>query len=299
MSAVRAQTLERPVDIGSGKRADRSMKELVFHALLLISLLIGLMTLLTLLVDVARDGFGRLDSPLVNNLDSRFPARAGIKPAIVGSVWLMGIVAVVSFPLGVGAAIYLEEFAPRNKVMSFLEVNLSNLAGVPSIIYGILGLAVFANAMRLGLSLLAGALTLVLLILPIIVVSAREALRAVPDSIRHGAWAVGGTVWQSVWHQTLPAAMPGIMTGMILSLSRAIGETAPLIMLGAVTYVNFVPEGPMDRFTALPLQIFNLISRPQSGFHEVAGAAIIVLLVVLLAMNALAVFVRNRYERQW
>jgi phosphate transport system permease protein len=211
----------------------------------------------------------------------------------------MVITAMVAFPVGVGAAVYLEEFAPRNHLTAFLEVNIANLAAVPSIIYGLLGLAVFVRAMQMGRSVLAGAMTLTLLILPVVIVASREAFRAVPDHIRHGAYAVGATQWQTVWHQTLPAALPGAMTGMILGLSRAIGETAPLITLGALTYVNFVPSDPYDRFTAMPIQIFNWVSRPQAGYQNVAAAGIILLLVVLLAMNALAISLRNRYERTW
>ena len=299
MSTIPRTEILAPTSFGGKRRADHSLKELTFYLLLLVGLLIGLLTLATLLVDVVRDGAGRLNPTVLNNLDSRFPDRAGLKPAIVGSIWLMSLVALIAFPVGVGAAIYLEEFAPKNWIMSILEVNLSNLAGVPSIIYGLLGLAVFARAMGLGLSLIAGALTLVLLVLPVIIVSARESLRAVPDSIRQGALAVGATTWQTVRRQTLPAALPGMMTGMILALSRAIGESAPLITLGALTYVSFVPQGPLDRFTALPIQIFNLINRPQTAFHEVAAAGIIILLVVLLTMNAVAVFIRNKFERSW
>lgn len=290
-SAVRASLV-------TGKRAERSLRSLVFTLLLMLCLLIGLLTLATLLIEVVRDGAGRLDSNFINNLDSRIPARAGIKPALFGSLWLMGIVAVVSFPLGVGAAVYLEEFAPKNRFTSFIEVNIANLAAVPSIIYGLLGLAVFVRYMHMGRTILAGAFTLVLLILPLIIVASREALRAVPPSIRQGSMAVGATEWQTVWHQTLPAAMPGVLTGMILGLSRAIGETAPLITLGALTYVNFVP-GPLDRFTALPIQIFNWVSRPQTDYHRLAAAGIILLLGVLLAMNAAAVILRNRFEKRW
>ncbi len=296
MSATAQRTAAPAI---TGRRSEASIPALAFHALLLACLMVGLLTLAILLVDVARDGIGRLSAEFVSNLDSRFPERAGIKPALVGSAWLMLLTALISFPIGVGAAVYLEEFASKNRLAAFLEVNLSNLAGVPSIIYGLLGLAVFVRFMHLGRSILAGALTLALLILPIIIVSAREAIRAVPDSIRHGAYAVGATVWQGVWHQTLPASLPGIMTGTILGLSRAIGETAPLITLGALTYVNFVPEGPLDRFTAMPIQIFNWVGRPQAGFQDAAAAGIILLLVMLLAMNALAVLVRNKYERRW
>ena len=284
--------------LATGKRAERSIRSLVFALLLLMCLLVGLLALATLLIDVVRDGASRLNGDFINNLDSRIPTRAGIKPALIGSLWLMGIVAVVSFPLGVGAAVYLEEFAPRNRFTRFIEINISNLAAVPSIIYGLLGLAVFVRFMHMGRTIIAGALTLVLLILPLIIVAAREAIRAVPPSIRQGSLAVGATELQTVWHHTLPAAMPGVLTGMILGLSRAIGETAPLITLGALTYVNFVP-GPFDRFTAMPIQIFNWVSRPQSEYQRVAAAGIILLLGVLLAMNAAAVFLRNRYEKRW
>jgi phosphate transport system permease protein len=285
--------------LATGRKIERSMGTLVFQAILLLALLAGLLTLATLLADVLLDGVGRLSPDLLTRLDSRLPSRAGIKPALVGTLWLMGLVGTISFPIGVGAAVYLEEFAPRNRLTTFIEVNLANLAAVPSVIYGLLGLAVFVRIMAMGRSILAGALTLVLLILPVIIVASREALRAVPDSIRQGAYAVGATEWQTVWHQTLPAALPGVLTGMILGLSRAIGETAPLITLGALTYVNFVPQGPLDRFTAMPIQIFNWVSRPQTEFQHTAAAGIILLLAVLLAMNALAIYLRNRYERRW
>ncbi len=296
-----AATLERttPPRLATGKRAERSPGSLLFHLALLVCLLVGLLTLATLLVDVLRKGVGGLDARFLTSLDSRFPEKAGIEPALVGTLWLMGLTALISFPLGVGAAVYLQEFAPKNRFTSFLEVNVANLAAVPSVIYGLLGLAVFVRGMQMGRSIMAGAMTLVLLILPVIIVATREALRAVPDSIRQGAYAVGATQGQTVWHQTLPAALPGTMTGMILGLSRAIGETAPLITLGALTYVNFVPAGPWDRFTAMPIQIFNWVSRPQSGFQNVAASGIILLLGVLLAMNGVAVYLRYRYERRW
>jgi len=298
---VSAATLARTVgaSLATGKRAERSLGSLAFQLALLVCLLVGLLTLATLLVDVLRKGVGGLDASFLTSLDSRFPEKAGIKPALVGTLWLMGLTAVISFPLGVGAAVYLEEFAPKNRFTSFLEVNVANLAAVPSVIYGLLGLAVFVRGLQMGRSIMAGAMTLVLLILPVIIVATREALRAVPDSIREGAYAVGATQGQTVWHQTLPAALPGTMTGMILGLSRAIGETAPLITLGALTYVNFVPRGPWDRFTAMPIQIFNWVSRPQSEFQNVAASGIILLLGVLLAMNGVAVYLRYRYERRW
>ncbi|HEX2089724.1 MAG TPA: phosphate ABC transporter permease PstA [Actinomycetota bacterium] len=292
-----AVTTIRP--LATGRRVERSLRALVFQVGLILCLLIGLLTLATLLVDVFAKGLPRLNGEFVSHLDSRLASRAGIRPALVGTAWLMVLVAVISFPVGVGAAVYLEEFAPKNRITTFLEVNIANLAGVPSIIYGLLGLAVFVRLMSLGRSILAGALTLVLLILPVIIVAAREALRAVPDSIRQGSLAVGATEWQTVWHQTLPAALPGTLTGLILGLSRAIGETAPLITLGALTYVNFVPAGPLDRFTAMPIQIFNWVSRPQSEYQNVAAAGIILLLLVLLTMNAVAIVLRNRCERNW
>lgn len=286
-------------NIATGKRAERSLRAMVFTLLLLLCMLVGFVVLTTLLVDVLQKGMGHLNREFLTNLDSRIASRAGIYPALLGSLWLMGLTAAISFPLGIGAAVYLEEFAPRNRFTAFLEVNIANLAAVPSIIYGLLGLAVFVRAMEMGRSILAGAMTLTLLILPVVIVASREALRAVPDYIRHGAYAVGATQWQTVWRQTLPAALPGTMTGMILGLSRAIGETAPLITLGALTYVNFAPTGPLDRFTAMPIQIFNWVSRPQSEYQQVAAAGIILLLAVLLTMNAVAIFLRNRYERKW
>jgi phosphate transport system permease protein len=285
--------------LSMGRKAEHSVSALAFQTVLILALFVGLFTLATLLVDIVLEGAARLRPDLITRLDSRLPSRAGIKPALVGTLWLMGLVGAISFPLGVGAAVYLEEFAPRNRFTTFVEVNVANLAAVPSVIYGLLGLAVFVRFMAMGRSILAGALTLVLLILPVIIVGSREALRAVPDSIRQGAYAVGATEWQTVWHQTLPAALPGVLTGLILGLSRAIGETAPLITLGALTYVNFVPQGPLDRFTAMPIQIFNWVSRPQTAFQHTAAAGIILLLAVLLAMNAVAIYLRNRYERKW
>lgn len=285
--------------ITTGRHRERTVRALVFRLALLLCVLVGLLTLATLLIDVFRDGIGRVNGSFINSLDSRIPENAGIKPALFGSLWLMGLVALISFPIGVGAAIYLEEFAPDNRFTRLIELNVSNLAGVPSVVYGLLGLAVFVRFMHMGRSILAGAFTLSLLILPVIVVAGREALRAVPDSIRQGALAVGATEWQTVWHQTLPAALPGALTGVILGLSRAIGESAPLITLGALTYLNFVPRSPLDRFTAMPIQIFNWVSRPQPGYQRSAAAGIILLLAALLAMNGIAIFLRNRYERRW
>lgn len=278
---------------------ERRPVELLFRLALLASMAIALLTLGVLLLDVLISGLPKLTPDFLSAYDSRFAGRAGIMPALLGSAWLMLLVALMSFPLGVGAAVYLEEFAADTRLNRFFEVNVANLAGVPSIVYGLLGLAVFVRGMELGRSVLAGAMTLTLLLLPMVIVAAREAFRAVPDSIRQASLGVGATEWQTVWHQTLPAAIPGIMTGMILGLSRAIGETAPLITLGALTYVSFVPAHPLDRFTALPIQIFNWVSRPQAEFQNTAAAGIIVLLIVLLGMNAVAIILRNRFERRW
>ncbi|MCY3757266.1 MAG: phosphate ABC transporter permease PstA [Acidobacteria bacterium] len=257
----------------------------------------GIVILAVLLFHVTREGIRWLDLQFLTEFPSRFPEKAGIKSALWGTVWLITLTAGISIPVGVAAAIYLEEFSPRNRLSQLIEVNIGNLAGVPSIVYGILGLVLFVRFLALGRSVLAGSLTMTLLILPVIIIAAREALRAVPDSIRHAAFALGATRWQAVRAQVLPVALPGILTGVILALSRAIGETAPLVMIGALTYVAFVPEGPMDAFTALPIQIFNWASRPQADFHQLAAAGIIVLLVTLLLMNATAVWIRQRAER--
>ena len=250
-----------------------------------------------LIFQVGADGLPWLDWKFLNNFPSRFPERAGVKSALYGTLWVVSLTALIALPTGVLAAIYLEDYAPKSRLTRIIDINIANLAGVPSIVYGILGLAIFVRFLGLERSVLAGALTMSLLILPVIIISSKEAIRAVPSSIRLAAYAVGATQWQVVRFHVLPAAIPGILTGVILALSRAIGETAPLIMIGALTYVAFVPEGPMDEFTALPIQIFNWTSRPQAEFHELAAAGIIVLLAVLLTMNALAVLIRYKGTR--
>ncbi|MDT7943316.1 MAG: phosphate ABC transporter permease PstA [Dehalococcoidia bacterium] len=263
--------------------------------------MVGIAALVLLLAVVTRDGFHRLSWDFITSFPSRFPEQAGIRAALLGSMWVMVLTTVIAVPLGIGAAIYLEEFAPRNWLTRIIETNINNLAGVPSIVYGLLGLALFVRAMELGRSILAGALTLALVVLPILIISAREGLRTVPPSIREAAMALGATRWQTVWHQVLPAALAPMMTGVILALSRAIGETAPLITIGALLFVPFDPRGPLDSFTVLPIQIFNWVSRPQPAFHEAAAAGIIVLLTVLLSMNAIAIAIRYWAERrrQW
>ena len=259
---------------------------------------VGVLILGVLLFHVTWEGFPWLDMQFINDFPSRFPKKAGINSALFGTLWLIGFTALFSVPIGIGAGIYLEEFGNKNYFSRFVDLNISNLAGVPSIVYGMLGLVIFVRWFGLGESVLAGALTMSLLILPIIIIATREALRAVSGTIRQAAFALGATRWQTVYAHVLPQAFPGILTGIILALSRAIGETAPLIMIGALTYVAFVPEGPMDEFTALPIQIFNWASRPQKEFHELAAAGILVLLFVLLLMNSIAVIIRYRLENK-
>ena len=268
-----------------------------FHVVFLIATFTGVILLAVLLADVAQNGFPWLRESFFTNFPSRFPEQAGIRAALWGTIWLIGLTALFSIPVGVGAAVYLEEYARRSWLNTLIEINIANLAGTPSIVYGILGLAIFVRWMSLGRSVLAGALTMSLLILPVTIIASREALRAVPNSIRLAAFALGATRWQTVRSHVLPAALPGILTGIILALSRAIGETAPLIMIGALTFVAFTPSGPMDEFTALPIQIFNWASRPQVEFYGLAAAGILVLLGVLLAMNAAAIWIRYRSQR--
>lgn len=257
---------------------------------------VGLLALL--IFQVTSDGLAWLSWDLLNNFPSRFPHKAGIKSALFGTLWLISITAMISIPIGVASAIYLEEFTRKGRISNFIELNISNLAGVPSIVYGIVGLAVFVRFLHLERSVIAGALTMSLLILPVIIIASREAIKTVPSSIRQAAFALGATPWQTVSAHVLPAAFPGILTGIILSLSRAIGETAPLVMIGALTYVAFVPETPMDPFTALPIQIFNWASRPQEDFHGLAAAGIIVLMTVLLSMNSIAIYIRHKTEQR-
>lgn len=276
--------------------ARRRALDRVFHWVFLAASFVGILALALLILDVLRKGWGWLDWDFLTSFPSRFPHRAGIKAALAGSLWVVGLTAVIAFPIGVAAAIYLEEFAGRSRLTQIINTNISNLAGVPSVVYGILGLAVFVRGFGLGRSVLAGALTLALLILPIIIIASQEAIRAVPDSIRRASYALGATQWQTVRHAVLPSALPGILTGTILAISRAVGETAPLLIVGALTFVAFTPLGPMDAFTVLPIQIFNWTSRPQEDFRSIAAAGIIVLLIVLLTMNALAVFLRNKYQ---
>ena len=290
-----------PVRLGrqrSPRERRRRSAGVIFHALCAGAALLGVVALVVLLGDVLIDGAGEIDRAFLTSFASRLPQRAGIKAALVGTLWVLSLTAIISFPLAVGAAIYLEEYAPRNWITRAIQINIANLAGVPSIVYGIMGLALFVRALGLGRSVLSGALTLSILILPVIILASQEAIRAVPDSIRQAAYGLGATRWQAVGLQVLPIALPGILTGTILALSRAIGETAPLIMIGGLSFVAFVPRGPLDQFTVLPLQIFNWMSRPQEEFRALAAGAIIVLLIVLLLMNAAAILLRNRYQKR-
>lgn len=257
----------------------------------------GLVVLAIFLVDILLEGLGRIDWEFLTSLPSRRASRAGILTAAAGTLWILVLTALIAIPLGVAAGLYLEEWGKKSKMASFLEINISNLAGVPSIIYGLLGLEVFVRQMQLGGSLLSGALTLSLLVLPIIIVTTREAIKAVPRSLRDASFALGASKWQTAWMQVLPAASGGIMTGIILSLSRAVGEAAPLIVIGALAYVPFVPQTPLDEFTVLPIQIFNWVSRPQADFLINAAAAIIVLLFITFLLNGIAVYLRYRQQR--
>lgn len=258
----------------------------------------GLLMLAIFLGNILIEGVARIDWDFITNFPSRNPEKAGILPALVGTLWIMGLTAIIAIPLGVSAGIYLEEYGKKNRLAKILEVNISNLAGVPSIIYGLLGLEIFGRIMGMGGSLLAGASTLSLLILPVIIVSTREALKAVPKSIKEASFAMGASKWQTIWHQLLPASFGGVITGIILALSRAIGETAPLIVIGALAYVPFVPASPTDEFSVLPIQIFNWISRPQKGFAINAASAIIILLLVTFVLNGIAMYLRNRWQRK-
>lgn len=292
------------------KRSDQA-----FNVLGILSTLFGLSVLVVLIIDILADGMPRLRWDFFANFPSRKPEQAGILSAWVGSLWIMAVTALIALPLGIGAGIYLEEYARKNRLTGFIEINIANLAGVPSVIYGLLGLGLFVRYLHLDRSVLAGAMTLALLVLPVIILSTREALRAIPFSLREASYALGATRWQTISGQILPAALGNIITGVILAMSRAVGETAPLITIGALTYIAFLPQNPVvisrefpfvnlslqglvDAFTVLPIQVFNWISRPQKGFAANAAAGIIVLLGLTLLMNAAAVVMRYHCQKK-
>ncbi len=299
---------------GQGSEVRRILNRFYDRAFSVVGLLatmVGLAVLLTLLIDVFMDGASRLGWQFLTSYPSRKPEQAGILSAWVGTVWVMALTFIIAFPLGVAAAVYLEEYSKKNWLRDFIEINIANLAGVPSIIYGLLGLGLFVRALSLDRSVISGAATLALLVLPIIILSTREALKAIPPSIREASYALGASKWQTISYQVLPAAMPGILTGTILAMSRAIGESAPLITIGALTYVAFLPASPissefpfvtlrglLDAFSVLPIQIFNWVSRPQKGFFTNAAAGIIVLLIITFLMNGIAVWLRHKYQKR-
>jgi len=285
-------------DLFVPRLAQRRRRGRYFAGLCLVLTLAGVVVLAILFVSVTKIGGPRLSMRFLTHMPSRMtPEKSGILNALAGTTWLIGLTAAFTVPVGVAAAIYLHEYASKNRLTRFIELNIANLAGVPSIVYGILGLAIFTRYFALGRSVLAGALTLSLLILPVVIIASREALAAVPNSLRLGAFALGATRWQTIRSHVLPAAIPGVATGIILALSRAIGEAAPLIMLGALMYVPFVPHGPKDVFTAMPIQIYNWCDEPQAVYRELAAAAIIVLLGMLLPMNAVAIGIRAWHQR--
>ncbi len=280
----------------------RRVKNALFSLLAFAAILISMVTLAGLLVDLVGRGGSSLDSQFLTSSPSRIPAKAGILPALIGTLWVTILVALITFPIGIGAAIYLEEYAGRGRIARLLKINISNLAGVPSIVYGIFGLAIFVRGLDLGRTVFAASLTLSLLILPVVIISSAEALKAVPPSQREAAYALGATRWQVIRRALLPAAAPGILTGIVLAVGRAVGETAPLILIGAVTFVTFVPTNPFeDKYTVLPIQIFNWANRPQEAFLEISAAAILVLIALMLLLNGAAIYLRARLSRglQW
>lgn len=290
-----------PVSLVAVPNRARTVKDIVFKTFLFAGLGIALGALLTLLVNVVSTGSGRLNWDLVQNMPSARPKRAGIQSAILGSLWVVGFTSLISLPLGVGAAVYLEEFASKDRWYNrLIELNVQNLAAIPSVVFGILGLAfIKRGALSLGSTVITASLVLTMLVLPTVVIVSREAIRAVPDSFRQGSLALGATQWETVRRQVLPNAFPGILTGSILSVSRALGESAPLLMLGALTFITFNPTGLDSAYTVLPIQIFAYISNAKKDFEPLAAASIVVLLILLLVLNAAAIYLRNRFQKRW
>lgn len=278
--------------------ARRKRKNAIYHGLFLSSTLVGVLALAMLLYQVLSQGLGWLNWDFITSNSSRRPERAGIYTALIGTLWMISITAPLTFIVGLASAIYLEEYAKDTRMSRLIQMNISNLAGVPSIVYGILGLTLFVRFFALGQSILAGALTMTLLVLPIIIVASQEAIRAVPGSLRNASYALGANRWQTIVRVVLPSAIPGILTGAILSMSRAIGETAPLIVVGAAAFIIRPPGSWMDQFTVMPIQIYTWAGQPQAEFQNIASAAIIVLLLILLGMNAAAIILRNKFQRR-
>lgn len=274
------------------------IKDTAFKFFAIACTFFGLLVLAVLLYDILLKGVTRIDWDFIVNLPSRRASSAGIYTALLGMIWILILTILIAFPIGIAAGIYLQEYGKSNRFANFIEINIANLAGVPSIIYGILGLELFGRVLGLGNSILTGSLTLALLVLPLIIVSTREAIKAVPKSIREAAYGLGATKWQTIYSIVLPSSFGGILTGLILAISRAVGETAPLIVIGALVYVPFAPTNPMDEFTVLTIQIFNWVTRPQAGFVTNAAAAIIILLLFTFMMNGIAVILRNRYNKK-
>ena len=271
---------------------------IIFLVFCLLGVLVAMMGLISLLIQVILQGYEWVTPNLIFNYPSRHPEQAGLWAALIGTLYMMGLTALITVPIGIGAAIYLEEYAPKNWITSFIEINTSNLAGIPSIVYGLLGLSIFVYFLKLERSILAGSLTMSLLILPVLILASREAIKAVPRAHREAAFALGGDKWQVVKMAVLPTAFPGILTGVILALSRAIGEAAPMVAITALVYITFIPVTPMDRFTVMPIQIFNWVSRPQDDFRGLAAGGIIILLILLLSMNSIAVILRNKFQKR-
>lgn len=283
----------------SRRMTGRILLNRIFKVLFLLATTFGLFVLGVLLYRIFTQGIGSLTMDFFTNFASRKPEEAGIKAALTGTIWLMGVVTPVTLILGVGTSLYLEEYAPKNKMTTFIQINISNLAGVPSIVFGLLGLTIFVRAFAMGQSVLAAGLTMSLLILPVIIVAGQEAIRGVPKDLRAASFAMGATKWQTIVRVVLPAAIPGIITGAILALSRAIGETAPLVVVGIPMFIAFLPKTIFDTFTVLPMQIYNWTSRPQEEFQAVAAAGIIVLMVLLISMNSVAVLIRNKFQKRY
>jgi len=281
------------------RMSNRMLLNKVFKVIFFAATLFALLALGVLFYRIVTQGIGYLSPEFFMNFGSRFPEKAGINAALIGSLWMMAVVAPVSLIFGVGSAIYLEEYAKKSKINDFIRMNIANLAGVPSVVFGLLGLTIFVRALALGNSILAAGFTMSLLILPVIIVASQEAIRAVPKHLREASYGMGATKWQTIVKIVLPSAIPGILTGGILALSRAIGETAPLVVIGIPVIIQFLPENLLSQFTAMPMQIFDWAKRPQEEFQYVASAGIIVLMILLLLMNSIAVFIRNKFQKRY